>query len=525
MAVATYHQTDERPAGAYVRNTPVDAMPPPPATTGVLGWLRANLFSSIPNTILTLATFAFLLWFIPPIIEFMFIDAVWSGADRDACLVTEQRPEVGACWAFVRDRFAYFVYGSYPISERWRVNVFFVMLAIGVFWLLWLRAPRRDLGAGYFFLLFPVTAYFLLAGGGLTGFGTLFVTGVVASVVNFFLGSGGALLAYAADPPVMSPPLLESIVSSIAWLFGMALSYFGILLSWLAWPLQLFADWIRGRPSPFWSDFILTSVVVGALAFWLGGGMAKYGARNAVTVLAALAVFGCFVLGLGFYDKGLPRVDTVYWGGMLVTIVVSVVGIVVSLPIGIVLALGRRSKMPAVRLLSVIFIEFVRGVPLITVLFMASVMLPLFVPDVYSPNKLLRALIGIALFASAYMAEVVRAGLQAIPKGQYEGAMAVGLSYSQMMRLIILPQALRITIPNIVNSYIALFKDTTLVFIVGIFDLIKTIEAARIDPQWATPVTSPTGYAFAAVFYFIFCYSMSRYARGVEARLARAERR
>jgi general L-amino acid transport system permease protein len=231
------------------------------------------------------------------------------------------------------------------------------------------------------------------------------------------------------------------------------------------------------------------------------------------------------VLALGIADEGLPKVDTVLWGGMLVTIVVSVVGIVVSLPIGIVLALGRRSRMPAVRLLSVIFIEFVRGVPLITVLFMASVMLPLFVPDVYSPNKLLRALIGIALFASAYMAEVVRAGLQAIPKGQYEGAMAVGLGYGQMMRLIILPQALRITIPNIVNSYIALFKDTTLVFIVGIFDLIKTIEAARIDPQWATPVTSPTGYAFAAVFYFIFCYSMSRYARGVEARLARAERR
>jgi general L-amino acid transport system permease protein len=524
MAVATYHRTDEHPA-AYVRSAAVDAMPPPAATTGLLGWLRANLFSSIPNAILTIATFAFLLWFIPPIIEFMLIDAVWSGADRDACLVTEQRPEVGACWAFVRDRFAYFVYGSYPIAERWRVNIFFVMLAVGVVWLLWLRAPRRDLAAAYFFLLFPVTAFFLLAGGGLAGFGTLFVTGIVASIVDFFLGTGGALLAYAADPPVMSPPLLESIVSSVAWVLGMALGYFGIALSWIAWPLQYLSETIRSARSPFLTDFAITTAIAVGLAFWLGGGMAKYGARNAATVLGALAIFACFVLGFGIYDEGLPKVDTVYWGGMLVTIVVSVVGIVVSLPVGIVLALGRRSKMPAVRLLSVIFIEFVRGVPLITVLFMASVMLPLFVPDAYSPNKLLRALIGIAMFAAAYMAEVVRAGLQAIPKGQYEGAMAVGLSYSQMMRLIILPQALRITIPNIVNSYIALFKDTTLVFIVGIFDLIKTIEAARIDPQWATPVTSPTGYAFAAVFYFIFCYSMSRYARGVEARLARAERR
>jgi general L-amino acid transport system permease protein len=181
--------------------------------------------------------------------------------------------------------------------------------------------------------------------------------------------------------------------------------------------------------------------------------------------------------------------------------------------------------MPAIRLFSVIFIEFVRGVPLITVLFMASVMLPLFVPESWSPDKLLRALVGIALFASVYMAEVVRAGLQAIPRGQYEGAMAVGLGYWQMMGLIILPQALRITIPNIVNSYIALFKDTTLVFIVGIFDLLRTVEVARIDPKWATPVTSATGYAVAAIFYFVFCYSMSRYARNVEARLARGARR
>jgi len=159
------------------------------------------------------------------------------------------------------------------------------------------------------------------------------------------------------------------------------------------------------------------------------------------------------------------------------------------------------------------------------VLFMASVMLPLFLSEAWSPDKLVRALVGIAMFASAYMAEVVRAGLQAIPKGQYEGAMAVGLNYRQMMRLIILPQALKITIPNIVNTYIGLFKDTTLVSIVGMFDLLRTIESARIDPKWATPVTSATGYAVAAIFYFVFCYGMSRYARYTEARLARGERR
>jgi general L-amino acid transport system permease protein len=175
--------------------------------------------------------------------------------------------------------------------------------------------------------------------------------------------------------------------------------------------------------------------------------------------------------------------------------------------------------------LSVIFIEFVRGVPLITVLFMASVMLPLFVPERLEPDKLVRALIGVAMFASAYMAEVIRSGIAAIPRGQYEAAEALSLTYWRMMALVILPQALRVTLPNIVNTFIALFKDTTLVFIVGIFDFLRTIEAARGDPNWVTPTTAATGYAFAALFYFACCYSMSRYARRVEARLQRADRR
>jgi general L-amino acid transport system permease protein len=221
----------------------------------------------------------------------------------------------------------------------------------------------------------------------------------------------------------------------------------------------------------------------------------------------------------------LPSVDTALWGGMLVTIVVATVGIVVSLPVGILLALGRRSQMPAVRFFSVIFIEFVRGVPLITVLFMASVMLPLFVPPEWSPDKLLRALVGMCLFAAAYQAEVVRAGLEAIPRGQYEAALALGMRYWRLQRLIVLPQALRVTIPNILNSFIALFKDTSLVFFVGIFDFLKTIEIARVDPKWAAPTVSVTGYAFAAVVYFVFCYSMARYADGLERRLGRAERR
>jgi general L-amino acid transport system permease protein len=232
------------------------------------------------------------------------------------------------------------------------------------------------------------------------------------------------------------------------------------------------------------------------------------------------------LLGGAFIGSdGLPIVDTSNWGGVLVTLLIAAVGIVFSLPLGIALALGRRSRLPIIRMISVVFIEFVRGVPLITVLFMANTMLPLFVPQEWSPDRLLRPLIGVALFAAAYMAEVVRGGLQAISKGQYEGADSLGLNYGQKMRLIILPQALRIVIPGIVNTFIGLFKDTTLVTIVGIFDFMKTIEASMIDSAWATPTTRATGYAFAAIFYFVCCWGMSRYSVGVERKLAAGAKR
>ena len=237
----------------------------------------------------------------------------------------------------------------------------------------------------------------------------------------------------------------------------------------------------------------------------------------------ALVVFG--LIAVLADTAGLPRVDTGLWGGMMVTFLVAAVGIVFSLPLGVLLALGRRSKLPVIQLFSVIFIEVVRGVPLITVLFMANTMLPLFVPQEYSPDRLLRPLVGVALFAAAYMAEVIRGGLQAIPKGQYEGAMSLGLGYWQMMRLIILPQALRIVIPGIVNTFIGLFKDTTLVLIVGIFDFLRTIETTLVDPTWSTPTTRATGYAFAAIFYFLCCWGMSRYSIAVERRLAAGQRR
>jgi general L-amino acid transport system permease protein len=370
----------------YLRRTPAQLLPPPPEGAGILGALRANLFSSPGNIALTLLCVLFIAWVLPPLVRFFLIDAVWSGGDREACLSSPALPHPGACWAFVRVWFSYFVYGFYPAGERWRVDVFFLALAFAIAWASWLSAPRRDLGAVYFFIVLPILSFFLLHGA-----------------------------------PVI----------------------------------------------------------------------------------------------------GLAVVPTTLWGGMLVTVVVSAVGMVLSLPLGILLALARRSDLPVVKMVAVGFIEFVRGVPLITVLFMASVMLPLFVPEPLAPDKLMRALVGVALFASAYMAEVVRAGLAAVPRGQYEAARALGFTYWPMMALVILPQALRATLPNIVNTFVGLFKDTTLVFIVGIFDFLRTIEAARADPKWAAPNIPVTGYAFAALFYFICCYCMSRYARGVEARLTR----
>lgn len=220
---------------------------------------------------------------------------------------------------------------------------------------------------------------------------------------------------------------------------------------------------------------------------------------------------------------GLSTVETAKWGGLFLTLVVAGVGIVASFPIGIALALGRHSEMPVVKALCVAFIELVRGVPLITVLFMASVMLPLFLPEGMNFDKLLRALIGIALFYAAYMAEVVRGGLQAIPRTQYEAAASLGYGYWQTMRLVVLPQALRHVIPGIVGIFIALFKDTTLVLIIGLFDLLGIVQAAVSDPQWIG--YNVEGYVFAGFGFWIFCFALSRLSQRLERRLAFTRRR
>ncbi|ANG63656.1 amino acid ABC transporter permease [Marinobacterium aestuarii] len=348
------------------------ALPPPPNMVGVIGWMRRNLFNGPINSVATLVIGFLAIYWLTPVLQWMFIDADWIGESREACT------SGGACWVFISTRMDQFLYGFYPSDEYWRLNLAFGMMAVLIAWLMIPNLPFKGWVSFITLVIYPIIAFYLLTGG----------------------------------------------------------------------------------------------------AF------------------------------------GMPSVDTHLWGGFSLNLVLAVVGIVAAMPFGILLALGRRSEMPIVRSLSVVYIEIWRGVPLITVLFMASVMLPLFFPEDINFDKLLRAMIGIILFQSAYMAEVVRGGLQAIPKGQYEAADALGLSYWKKMILIILPQALKLMIPGIVNTFIALFKDTSLVVIIGLFDLLAIVQAASNDPDWIGYATE--GYIFIALMFWIFCFGMSRYSQHLE---------
>ncbi|AZO55412.1 MULTISPECIES: amino acid ABC transporter permease [unclassified Mesorhizobium] len=373
---------------SWVRTEMALAQPAPPSERGLYAWVRKNLVGSVGDTILTILGILIVAWILPQVLNWAFIHAQWTGPDRTVCATVAQggiQPDgwSGACWAFVNAKFGQFMFGTYPIEERWRpilVAILFVALLVPM---LIPRVPRKGLNAILLFLVLPIIAFFLLIGG----------------------------------------------------------------------------------------------------------------------------VFG------------LPRVETARWGGLLVTLSLSFVGIAVSLPLGTVLALGRRSKMPIIKMLSVVFIETVRGIPLITVLFFVSVMLPLFLPEGVTFDKFLRALIGVSLFAAAYMAEVVRGGLQAIPKGQYEGADSLGLGYWQKMGLIVLPQALKLVIPGIVNTFIGMFKDTSLVLIISMFDLLGVVKQNFSDANWATPQTAKSGLVFAAFVFWLFCFGMSRYSMYTERRL------
>jgi len=494
-------------ASAFVRQDLVAERPAPVKTTGFIGFLRTRLFNSPTNILLTIVS-ALVLWFVViPALRFLLVDAVWSGADRNACLAETVGHAVGACWPFVRAKFSQLMFGFYPEPERWRVDLTYILAAILLLPLLIPRLPAKGLNAGLFFLAFPVVAFFLLHGGGLQGFGISWTAGLLSGLANRIRDAGAA--GVNASNPIFGP--LLALLGTLGVFLGTALSYLISPLTWLRDQIQM-----SGRP--LWFDFAATAVIVSVLLFWLSGGV-RTGWSSLRVSLGIFAGMAIVIAVMGLDHGGLPIVDTRLWGGLLVTLVLSVTGIVASMPVGIALALGRRSTIPLIRVFSITFIEFWRGVPLITVLFFATYMLPLFVPAGFTVDGLVRALIGIALFAGAYQAEVIRGGLQAIPRGQGEAASALGLSWAKTTALIVMPQALRHVIPGLVNSFIALFKDTSLVLIVALFDLLGQLRASFSDPVWATPTTLFTGFAFTGMIYFVFCFGMSRYSLFVEHRL------
>jgi general L-amino acid transport system permease protein len=490
----------------YIAREQFQPLPPPRSEIGIVGTVRRSLFATPLDAALSIAAGIFVLWAGWNILNWAWFDAVFTGSDREAC-IAEAGGHGGACWAFVKAKFGQFIYGIYPLGERWRVDLVFVLLAVLVAALAIPSVPYKRINAILLFAVFPVVALVLLTGGRFSFSGgevTLFLL-VAAAVTISNVG---------ARPEVGFSPLP---IRAAVWLALAALVI--LLLSNVV---------TSGRVDLLGLRFTVLTLVaflatVAALAAALVMAIRSRNGSALGALVPALTVFGFVVVMMA--DFGLSYVRTSLWGGLMLTLVVALTGIAASLPLGIALALGRRSQMPAVKLVSIIFIEFWRGVPLITVLFMANFMLPLFLPEGVSFNQLLRALVGVALFSAAYMAEVIRGGLQAIPKGQYEGADAMGLTYWQKMRMIILPQALKLVIPGIVNTFIGLFKDTSLVYIIGLADLLGTVRRGFNDPNWITPSTPATGLVFAAFIFWLFCFAMSRYSIYTERRLDTGHKR
>jgi general L-amino acid transport system permease protein len=449
----------------FIRAETLKPQPAPYASTGVQGWLRQRLFATPRDIAMTLIGLAAFVFIVIPLVRFLFIDAVWKGDSRDACAAVL----TGACWPFVAAKFNQFIYGFYPLDQLWRPNLVFALGAALLIPLLIPSAPFKRVNAILFLAVYPVVSFVLLTGGNL-------------DPQRFLIGRFFKL----SDSIQIGDNILQ------------------------------FRSW-GGMRATFWLDYFLSSLLLSVAVALIGRIFATPIMTSLKVMLSAFAALALLIVPADA-DFGLRWVETREWGGLLVTLVVAVVGIVAALPIGIVLALGRRSKMRLVRWASIAFIEFWRGVPLITVLFFATYMLPLFLPGGASIERLVRALIGVALFSGAYMAEVVRGGLAAVPKHQYESAAALGLGYWKTMYLIVLPQALTNVIPGIVNNFIGLFKDTTLVQIVAILDLLGQVRAAFADPNWASPTTLYTGFAFAGAIYFVFCFAMSRYSLFLERR-------
>lgn len=382
----------------------------------------------------------------------------------DATFVAENRRECydyslhGACWAGVIDWLDNIFYGRYPREEIWRINWGGLLL---VAWMAPLWVPRvrgKVMVAATVVVFYPFFAGYLFSGGNPGLFMQVMLAG---AVVSFTLNMANMLVGFLTDQGL--------------------------------------------------SSFILT-------------GLGKTDAPEKSQRNIMLGLIGALLViaFLWVSTWQLEFVSWTKWGGLFLTMVISGVGIASSLPFGIILALGRRSSLPVVKVLSTGFIEVFRSVPLITVLFMATTMFPLFMPEGFVLNKLVQVIIAVVLFNACYMAEIVRAGLQAIPKGQFEGAHTIGLGYMGTMGLIIMPQALKHMIPNIVGNLIGLLKDTTLVSIIGLFDLLGMLRSISKDVPWLGLHKEPL--VFGAILFFIICFSMSKYSRHLEVKLSAGDK-
>jgi general L-amino acid transport system permease protein len=472
----------------YVKTTRTPDLPPPPSRRGLFGWLRANLFSSPLNSVLTLLGVTLLYVTIPPVLNWAVFNANWAGTTRESCALSEA---TGACWVFIKVRLGMLMYGFYPQPERWRIDLAmlilaFLLLPIGVSNL----APRRPRLCRGTALASSTVGTVLIAA----------LVGPWAALLGaffFLLPFGRARLRIADMLGSMSHApsrwLLKAGSVVAVGAGGMLLARSYVPEAAVSLPLALVT-----------LSLLVLNFKDGTVTGWM------------FRLLTALYPFAAWWLFLGG-PFGLEVVSTDMWGGLFLTLVIACIGMATSLPIGIVLALGRRSTMPVIRSASIAYIEFVRGVPLISVLFMVSVMLPLTLPEGVHFNKLLRALVGVSLFYAAYMAEVVRGGLQAIPSGQYEAAQALGLRYWKTMRLIILPQALRLVIPGITNTFLGLFKDTTLVAVINLMDILGIVKSALADSQWLG--FTKEAYIFAGLTFWVLCFGISRYSMRLEKTL------
>lgn len=393
-------------------------------------------------------------------IIYLTVSGVYTWGFADATMIADNRREcydnslTGACWAGVFDWLDNIFYGRYPREEIWRINLGGLMLAL---WMapLWIGRVKGKVLVGVSVVVFyPFLAGYLFSGGDKG----IFMQFMVAA----------ALTAFAVN-------MANTLTSVI------------------------------GNTS-------ISAFIIGLLGQEKAADKTQ---RNILLGLLAATFAAAYLWQMGW---SVQYVSWTKWGGLFLTLVISGIGIASALPGGIFLALGRRSKLPIVRVLSTGFIEIFRSVPLITVLFMATTMFPLFMPEGFVLNKLVQVIIAVVLFNACYMAETVRAGLQAIPKGQFEGAHTIGLGYWGTMGLIIMPQALKHMIPNIVGSFIGLLKDTTLVSIIGLFDILGMLRSISKDVPWLGLHKEPL--IFGAVLFFIICFAMSKYSRHLEVKLS-----